>query len=83
MQDVSPPGRGRSAHTGQMHVSNILEIIDLCKSFGTTRAINHLSLTVRQGEYVGILGPRGAGKTGVYQYRSQSILGSSWFLVKH
>ena len=53
-----------------MHVSNILEIIDLCKSFGATRAIDHLSLTVRQGEYVGILGPRGAGKTALFELLS-------------
>jgi ABC-2 type transport system ATP-binding protein len=40
-----------------------IEIIDLCKTFGTFRAVDHLSLTVRQGEIFGLLGPNGSGKT--------------------
>ena len=33
------------------------------KSFGTTRALDHLDLQVRSGEVHGFLGPNGAGKT--------------------
>jgi len=40
-----------------------IEMIDLCKSFGTFQAIDHLSLTVQRGEIFGLLGPNGAGKT--------------------
>ncbi len=40
-----------------------IEMQDLCKSFGTFQAIDHLSLTVRQGEIFGLLGPNGSGKT--------------------
>ena len=40
-----------------------IEMIDLCKSFGTFKAVDHLSLTVRQGEIFGLLGPNGSGKT--------------------
>src|SRR6266567_4523152 len=40
-----------------------IEIMDLCKSFGTFQAVNHLSLTVKQGEIFGLLGPNGSGKT--------------------
>jgi ABC-2 type transport system ATP-binding protein len=35
----------------------------LCKSFGRTRALDELDLTVRTGEVHGFLGPNGAGKT--------------------
>jgi ABC-2 type transport system ATP-binding protein len=40
-----------------------IEMIDLCKSFGKFQAIDHLSLTVQQGEIFGLLGPNGSGKT--------------------
>ncbi len=40
-----------------------IEIIDLCKSFGSFQAVNHLSLSVEQGEIFGLLGPNGSGKT--------------------
>ncbi len=40
-----------------------IEMIDLCKSFGKFQAIDHLTLTVQQGEIFGLLGPNGSGKT--------------------
>src|SRR5690349_15110690 len=40
-----------------------IEIVDLCKSFGSFKAVDHLSLTVQQGEIFGLLGPNGSGKT--------------------
>ncbi|MHA7133700.1 ABC transporter ATP-binding protein [Oerskovia turbata] len=40
-----------------------VEIRDLRKSFGTTRALDGLDLTVRTGEVAGFLGPNGAGKS--------------------
>ena len=36
---------------------------DLTKVFGTTRAVDGLSLTIAEGEIFGIVGPDGAGKT--------------------
>ena len=38
-------------------------IENLTKSFGATRAVDGLSLTVAPGEIYGLLGPNGAGKT--------------------
>jgi ABC-2 type transport system ATP-binding protein len=40
-----------------------IEVKDLCKSFGSFQAVDHLSLEVRQGEIFGLLGPNGSGKT--------------------
>jgi ABC-2 type transport system ATP-binding protein len=40
-----------------------VECRDLCKTFGTLVAVDHLTLTVRQGEIFGLLGPNGSGKT--------------------
>jgi ABC-2 type transport system ATP-binding protein len=42
---------------------NVIEVSGLRKSFGRTRALDGLDLTVRTGEVHGFLGPNGAGKT--------------------
>lgn len=41
----------------------MIEVKNLCKSFGTHRAVDDLSFQVRSGEVLGFLGPNGAGKT--------------------
>lgn len=41
----------------------VLEVRDLTQNFGGLRALNDLSLTVRQKEIVALIGPNGAGKT--------------------
>jgi len=40
-----------------------VELIDLTKVFGQYTAVDHLSLTVPQGQIFGLLGPNGSGKT--------------------
>ncbi|MFZ0323388.1 MAG: ABC transporter ATP-binding protein [Actinomycetes bacterium] len=44
-------------------MSPAIEMSDVVKSFGTTRALDGLDLTVETGEVHGFLGPNGAGKT--------------------
>ncbi|MGL4722133.1 MAG: LPS export ABC transporter ATP-binding protein [Desulfovibrionaceae bacterium] len=41
----------------------ILEGITLQKIYGQKEVVRNISLTIRQGEVIGILGPNGAGKT--------------------
>ncbi len=40
-----------------------IELRGLCKAFGTLQAVDHLTLSVEQGEIFGLLGPNGSGKT--------------------
>lgn len=52
---------GKSAYLGAM--PNAIEIRGLVKTFGHTRALDGVDLTVQAGEVHGFLGPNGAGKT--------------------
>jgi branched-chain amino acid transport system ATP-binding protein len=42
---------------------NILEINNLVKDFGGLRAVDALSLSIKEGEILGMIGPNGAGKS--------------------
>lgn len=42
---------------------NIIEIQQAVKSYGQVRSVDHLELSVREGEIFGLLGPNGAGKS--------------------
>lgn len=44
-------------------MDSIIDIVDLVKIYGETRAVDGISLAVERGEIFGILGPNGAGKT--------------------
>jgi ABC-2 type transport system ATP-binding protein len=41
----------------------LVEAENLCRSFGTVKALDGLNFTVDQGEIFGLMGPDGAGKT--------------------
>ena len=41
----------------------ILECKDLCKSYGKTQALEHVSFSIEPGRIVGLLGPNGSGKS--------------------
>jgi lipopolysaccharide export system ATP-binding protein len=42
---------------------NILETVEISKSYRGRRVVNNVSVNVNRGEIVGLLGPNGAGKT--------------------
>jgi ABC-2 type transport system ATP-binding protein len=41
----------------------IIETLGLTKRFGELQAVDHIDLSIREGEVFGLLGPNGAGKT--------------------
>lgn len=45
---------------------NRLEVIDISKSFGKREVLKSVSLSLNQGEAVGLFGPNGAGKTTLF-----------------
>lgn len=52
----------RFLHAGGMEEISV-QVDDLRKTYGSTVAVEDVSLTVHKGEIFGILGPNGAGKT--------------------
>jgi ribose transport system ATP-binding protein len=62
-------------------VSPLIELRDLCKSFGDTLAVDHVSFSLERGQILALLGENGAGKStlikllaGIYQPDQGSIL---------
>jgi branched-chain amino acid transport system ATP-binding protein len=42
---------------------SLLETVELKKYFGDTHAVDRVSLTIEEGEFISLVGPNGAGKT--------------------
>jgi ABC-2 type transport system ATP-binding protein len=57
-----PPEARRGSYNTPMP-SPFLELRDLRKSYGATRALDGVSFTVKEGAIFGLLGPNGAGKS--------------------
>src|SRR5258708_37475911 len=45
------------------HSKNIIEVSDVSFSYGHQEVLDHISLDVHLGDYLGIIGPNGGGKT--------------------
>jgi len=60
----NPPGIEKDEGGGAMDESdNVIEVKHLVKAFGTFRAVDDISFSVKRGEIFGFLGANGAGKT--------------------
>ena len=46
-----------------MNNTNVIELKNICRSFGEKQVLKGVSLNVEKGEIFGLLGPSGAGKT--------------------
>jgi branched-chain amino acid transport system ATP-binding protein len=46
-----------------MSGENLLQVTNVCKTFGGIQALLNVSFSVQQGEVFGIIGPNGSGKT--------------------
>jgi ABC-2 type transport system ATP-binding protein len=46
-----------------MSEDNVIEARGLTKTYGSAKAVDHISFEVGRGEIFGLLGPNGAGKT--------------------
>ena len=47
----------------ERNLDPVIEVSDLCKSYGEIKAVQHVSFFIGRGEVFGMLGPNGAGKT--------------------
>ncbi len=58
-----PAGFGHESHKAAEGADEVIRVEHLVKAFGTFRAVDDISFSVRRGEIFGFLGANGAGKT--------------------
>jgi branched-chain amino acid transport system ATP-binding protein len=58
-------------------MGTILQTIDLKRYFGDTRAVDNVSLSVEEGEFVSLVGPNGAGKTSLINVITAHLMAGS------
>jgi ABC-type sugar transport system ATPase subunit len=58
-------------------MNNIIVLQDIVKDFGSTRALDHVSLAVQKGEIHGLVGENGAGKSTLAKLISGDISSTS------
>ena len=59
----NPPPLAQSAATQTQPAEDVIKVQHLVKAFGTFRAVDDISFSVKRGEIFGFLGANGAGKT--------------------
>ncbi|OGM71438.1 hypothetical protein A3H19_04710 [Candidatus Woesebacteria bacterium RIFCSPLOWO2_12_FULL_39_9] len=67
-------------------LEKVLEVNNLSKSFGKTKAVKNISFHINEGEIVGLLGPNGAGKTTTIQMLLGTLTptsGDAWYFGKN
>ena len=47
-------------------MKTILNVKNLTKNFGGLCAVSNVSMTINEGELIGLIGPNGAGKTTLF-----------------
>ena len=62
-------------------MANILETLGLCKEFRGFRAVDDVSLRVREGDIHALIGPNGAGKTTVFNLLTKFLPPSAGRIV--
>lgn len=61
----------------------MIEVRNLSKSYGGTKAVNDISLSIGKGELFGLLGPNGSGKTAMIKILTGQIKPTSGYLRVH
>lgn len=63
-----PPARGHAMHVRtpkplQPETAPVLRVRDVCVRYGSLQVLDHVSFEVPRGDFVGIVGPNGGGKS--------------------
>jgi branched-chain amino acid transport system ATP-binding protein len=62
-------------------VSALLEVRNVCRTFGAARALDGVSFDVRRGEILGLIGPNGAGKSTLFNLIAGALAPTSGDIV--
>jgi sulfonate transport system ATP-binding protein len=76
--EKAAPGAGRSPDGVRVaEDEHVIKLTSISKSYGPTRVLDDISLTVRKGEFVALLGASGSGKTTLLRILSSLDLATS------